>query len=265
MKYRVVDGVLSAFAVFFMQSPSFLAHQRLLQSKKGRSNARSLFQVTEIPSDTQIRNLVDPLSNTDFAADYWYVLDELKEQQQWVRFRNDLQSYALALDGVNFFSSETILCMKCLRRTDRGGVEHFYHSAVTPVFVKPGTAQVLPLPPEFIVPQDGQEKQDCERNASKRWLERYHEHFAAHSVTFLGDDLYANQPICQLLAETYQQFFIFVCKPESHEGLYPWLEFLEKSNCLETITQRHWNGKSAELWRNRIALQVPLHNGNEAL
>jgi hypothetical protein len=35
--YTVADGVLAAFAVFFMQSSSFLAHQRLLQSKKGRS------------------------------------------------------------------------------------------------------------------------------------------------------------------------------------------------------------------------------------
>jgi hypothetical protein len=48
-KYAIVDGVLAAFAVFFMQSSSFLAHQLLLQSKKGRNNARSLFQVEELP------------------------------------------------------------------------------------------------------------------------------------------------------------------------------------------------------------------------
>jgi hypothetical protein len=144
-------------------------------------------------------------------------------------------------------------------------VEHFYHSAITPVFVKPGQAQVLPLPPEFIVPQDGHEKQDCERNAAKRWLARYHGHFEAHSVTYLGDDLYANQPLCQLLAETYQEFFIFVCKPESHEGLYQWLDFLEKTASLETVTQRHWNGKRGELWCYRFAPQVPLRNGADAL
>ncbi|MFZ5904467.1 MAG: ISNCY family transposase [Chloroflexota bacterium] len=264
-QYTIADGVLSAFAVFFMQSSSFLAHQRLLQSTKGRNNARSLFQVTEIPSDTQIRNLVDPLSNTEFATDFWYVLDELKRQQQLLRFQNELQTYAIALDGVNFFSSEKISCAKCLKRTDRAGAEHFYHSAVTPVFVKPGTAQVLPLPPEFIVPQDGQEKQDCERSAAKRWLAQCQGHFAAHSVTYLGDDLYANQPLCQLLAETYQQFFVFVCKPESHEGLYQWLDFLDKNRTLETLTQRHWNGKRGELWQYRFALQVPLRNGDDAL
>jgi len=263
--YAVADGALSAFAVFFMQSPSFLAHQRLLQRKKGRNNARSLFQVTEIPSDAQIRNLVDPLVNTAFEPDYWYVLDELKQQQQLLRFRNNLQTYAIALDGVNFFSSEKISCPKCLTRTDRAGVEHFYHSAVTPVFVNPGQAQVLPLPPEFIVPQDGQEKQDCERNAAKRWLERQGRRFEAYSVTYLGDDLHSNQPLCQLIAETHQQFFIFVCKPESHEGLYQWLDFLEKNGSLETMTQRHWNGKRGELWRYRFALQVPLRNGDDAL
>lgn len=228
-KYRVVDGILAAFAVFFMQSSSFLEHQRLLESKKGRSNARSLFQVEEIPSDPQIWNLVDPLSSQDFQEDFWFLLDELKEQQHLMQFRNEMNTYAIALDGVSFFSSEKIGCAKCLKRQDRSGVEHFYHSAITPVFVKPGQSQVLPLPPEFIVPQDGSEKQDCERVASKRWLAQHHDHFSDHSVTYLGDDLYANQPLCQLIAETYHQFFIFVCKPESHSGLYEWIAFLDKT------------------------------------
>jgi len=88
-----------------MQSSSFLAHQRLLQSKKGRNNARSLFQVQEIPSDAQIRNLLDPLAHTTFKEDFWYILDEMRSQQQLLRFQNDLQTDAIALDGVNFFSS----------------------------------------------------------------------------------------------------------------------------------------------------------------
>jgi len=263
-KYAVAEGVLAAFAVFFMQSSSFLAHQRLLQSKKGRSNARSLFQIEQIPSDPQIRNLVDPLSAAYFQADFWFLLDELKEQQRLLQLRNDLNTYAIALDGVSFFSSEKISCAKCLKREDRSGTEHFYHSAITPVFVKPGQAQVLPLPPEFIVPQDGSEKQDCERVAAKRWLAQQHEHFSDYAVSYLGDDLYANQPLCQLIAETYHQFFIFVCKPESHTSLYEWIAFLEKTHGVENVTQRHWNGKHGEMWHYRFAQQVPLRKGNEA-
>jgi len=264
-QYTVADGILAGFAVFFMQSSSFLAHQRLLQSKKGRSNARSLFQMEEIPSDPQIRNLLDPLSGKYFQEDFWFLLDEMREQQRLRQFWTDLNTYAIALDGVSFFSSEKISCAKCLKRTDRSGVEHFYHSAITPVLVKPGQSQVLPLPPEFIVPQDGSEKQDCERVAAKRWLLQHHRHFDDYAITYLGDDLYANQPLCQLIDETYHQFFLFVCKPESHSGLYERLAFLEKNNGLETVSDRHWNGKHGEIWRYRFANQVPLRIGKDAL
>jgi len=170
------------------------------------------------------------------------LLDGLREQQGLMRFRTELNTYAIAMDGVNFFSSEKISCPKCLKRQDRNGTAHFYHSAITPVFVKPGQAQVLPLPPEFIVPQDGSEKQDCERVAAKRWLSQPHQHFDDYSLTYLGDDLDANQPLCQLMVETYRQFFIFVCKPESHAGLYEWLGFWDKNNSLKKVTERHWNG-----------------------
>jgi hypothetical protein len=264
-RYEVADGILAAFSVFFMQSSSFLAHQRLLQSKHGRNNAGSLFQVREIPSDPQIRNLVDALSSEYFREDFWYVLDELKEGQRLLQYRNELNSYAIALDGVSFFSSEKISCEKCLKRTDRSGEEHYYHSAITPVIVKPGQAQVLSLPPEFIVPQDGSEKQDCERAAAKRWLAEHGRRFAEYTLTYLGDDLYANQPLCELIAETYHQYFIFTCKPESHVGLYEWIAFLDKNQEVVEISERHWNGKHGEIWCYRFANQVPLRNGEDAL
>ena len=59
--YEIGDAGLAAFAVFYMQSPSFLAHQRDMQRKKGHNNAQSLFKITRIPSDGQIRNLLDPV------------------------------------------------------------------------------------------------------------------------------------------------------------------------------------------------------------
>jgi hypothetical protein len=62
--------------------------------------------VREIPSDPQIRNLVDALPSEYFREDFWYILDELKEGQRLLQYRNELDSYAIALDGVSFFSSE---------------------------------------------------------------------------------------------------------------------------------------------------------------
>jgi hypothetical protein len=82
------------------------------------------------------------------------------------------------------------------------------------VLVAPGESRVIALEPEFIQPQDGHAKQDCERNAGKRWLARQAQQLAGHRVTLLGDDLYCNQPFCEaVLAQKLN--FIFTCKPAS--------------------------------------------------
>jgi hypothetical protein len=52
-KYQVEDAVMAAFSVFFTQLPSFLDHQRLMKSNKGKDNAESLFSIETIPSDNQ--------------------------------------------------------------------------------------------------------------------------------------------------------------------------------------------------------------------
>jgi len=61
-QYRIADAVAATFSVFFMQSASFLAHQRGMNQRKGRDNVATLFGVQKIPSDVQIRNLLDPIS-----------------------------------------------------------------------------------------------------------------------------------------------------------------------------------------------------------
>jgi hypothetical protein len=58
------DIGMAAFSVFFMQSPSFLAHQRQFEEGHGRSNGASLFGIAKIPSDNHIREMLDPASPT---------------------------------------------------------------------------------------------------------------------------------------------------------------------------------------------------------
>ena len=54
-RYGMEDAALSAFSVFFTQTPSFLAYQRMMEGSKGKSNAQSLFGVHKIPSDQQLQ------------------------------------------------------------------------------------------------------------------------------------------------------------------------------------------------------------------
>ena len=55
----MADFGLSAFAMFFMQSASFLSFQRALEKGQGRSNCQSLFGIEKIPSDNYIRDMLD--------------------------------------------------------------------------------------------------------------------------------------------------------------------------------------------------------------
>jgi hypothetical protein len=48
-----------AFSVFFNQCPSFLAFQRNLALTTGRNNVQSPFGMNDVPTDVQIRNILD--------------------------------------------------------------------------------------------------------------------------------------------------------------------------------------------------------------
>jgi hypothetical protein len=60
-RYTMAEIGLSAFSIFFTQSPSFLAHQRHLAEGHGRSNCQTLFGIDKIPTDNHIRTLLDPV------------------------------------------------------------------------------------------------------------------------------------------------------------------------------------------------------------
>src|SRR4030095_8910318 len=107
----------------------------------------------------------------------------------------------VALDGTHYFSSQALPCSNCLTRQLTNGQTLYYHPSSTPVLVCPGQSQVIALPPEYIMPQDGHAKQDCERAAGKRWLSKHAAQGAAHGVTLLGDDLYSNHPFCALVLQ----------------------------------------------------------------
>jgi hypothetical protein len=59
--YSMVDIGLSAFSLFFMQSESFLSHQRRLEQGHGRSNCHTLFGMKNISTDNFIRLMLDPV------------------------------------------------------------------------------------------------------------------------------------------------------------------------------------------------------------
>jgi hypothetical protein len=168
------------------------------------------------------------------------------------------------IDGVVYFSSKAISCPNCSQRELANGKVQYFHSALTPVIAKPGGAQVITLEPEYITPQDGKEKQDCEIEAGKRWMDKYGDFYAKQGVTILGDDLFSRQPYCKKLKDK-KLHFILVCKPDSHVALYEMVDFLAVSGVLATYQKRRWNGSYAEIYTYRYANKLPLRGDQDAI
>lgn len=262
--YMMVDAGLSAFSVFFMQSPSFLDFQRTMQETHGKNNAQTLFGAFQIPTDNHIRSLLDAVEPVAVYPLFDFVFDGFQRSGVIDSFRTTDKQLLLALDGTDYFSSQKLHGPCCSSKTHGNGKVCYSHTVVTPVLVKPGSDKVIPLAPEFIRPQDGHEKQDCEINASLRWLESRGSHYAALGTTVLGDDLYCHEPFCRaLLAKGFE--FILVCKPLSHKTLYEWVDDLERTGIVKTRVQTRWTGKRHETDTYRYGCDVPLRDADDAL
>lgn len=266
-QFEMADIALSAFAVFFTQCPSFLSYQQNMEQAQGRNNARSLFQVGRIPSDNHIRQTLDPVEPHHLYSLFDDLYQAFDQTGLLEAMRAVGDTRLIALDATWYFSSQSknIHCAHCSSIGHADGKTTHYHSAITPVIVSPSHGQVVSLRPEFIVPQDGQIKQDCEINAAKRWLGAHAARYSSGNDTLLGDDLYAHQPFCrQVLLHGFH--FLFTCKPTSHTYLSSWIEGLAGGAELCTLKTRA-KGKSNR-WEHhhyRWANGVPLTDGEGAL
>ena len=263
-QYDMVDAGMGAFSVFFTQSPSFLAYQEDMKRRKGRCNAESLFGMDQIPSDNQIRSLLDPVAPSYVSPVFREIYHRLDQAGVLQDFRSHAHCLLIAMDGTEYFSSKKIHCGNCSSRELSNGAINYYHSVLTPVIVKAGNERVIALEPEYITPQDGKEKQDCEIEAGKRWLDKHGDVYAAQGVIMLGDDLYSRQPYCQKLKDK-KLHFILVCKPDSHVALYETVAFLAANGVLGTYQKRCWNGNYGEIYTYRYANKLPLRGDQEAI
>lgn len=262
--YEIADAGLAAFSVFFMQEPSFLAYQANMQAKQGRNNAKSLFGVLEIPSDGQTRNLLDPVDPARLVEPFWASYELLVRRGALRDYHGATGSQLVSLDGTQYFASQKVHCDNC-RVTVRDGRTYYAHQVLLAVVGAPEQPHVVCLPPEFITPQDGAEKQDCEQQAIKRWVKQYAWRFAPWSTTILTDDLHAHQPVCQLLLD-HQLHFILTCKPDSHPALYEEVQLLERvEGAVGSKRIRRWNGRQHEVWQYRWANELPIREGPDAL
>ncbi|MGH7121667.1 MAG: ISNCY-like element ISAtsp9 family transposase, partial [Acetobacteraceae bacterium] len=114
------------------------------------------------------------------------------------------------------------------------------------------------MEPEFIVPQDGHEKHDCESRAMQRWLAAHDACCARLRPVYLGDDLYWRQPTCQPVLDAAAHF-IFVCKPASHPTIEECRTGIELAELTTRAKLRGTSGRHRYRWLS----DVPLRDGDD--
>ena len=225
VNHRLHDFLMSAFALMYFQDPSLLAFQRKLQNITNLNNLKTMFAVESIPKDTQLRDVLDPLSADEIEqvfADYLNQLQRGKHLQHY-EFLDGM--YLMPLDGSEYFSSNKIHCPGCLTKENSKGNVRYHHQILPAVIVHPDIKQVLPLAPEPIQNTDGTEKQDCEINAGKRIIGKIRKTHPKLKIIVTGDGLYSKQPFIDELKKANMSF-ILVAKPSDHKVLFEWVHEL---------------------------------------
>jgi hypothetical protein len=255
-QYTMADIGLSAVSVFFMGSPSFLGHQRALEEGHGRSNCQTLFGMTAIPTDPHIRKMLDGALPSAFDALFFKTIATEGVLGPFRRPDGPLNGRTLiAVDGTEHFCSRKMHCARCSSRKRTDGGTEYFHAFLGASIAAPGQKQVLPLPPEYIVPQDGAEKQDCERNAVKRWLTRHGPSVIHLRPGFLGDDLFACQPIAAAVQQAGGNF-IFTCKPTSHRTIAEYLNGAELEEHRQTTVTRGKRTTTIYRWLSEVPIRA---------
>jgi hypothetical protein len=144
------------------------------------------------------------------------------------------------------------------KKTSRSGEISYSHQRLGAAIVHPDCKEVIPVFPEPIEKQDGTSKNDCERNASKRFLEKFRQVHPHLGVIVIEDGISANAPHIQELRK-HGMHFILGVKPGDHAFLF------------EQVDQAARAGKTTEdsvkidrvTHRFRFLNQVGLNKSNQ--
>ncbi len=229
----LADALMSAFAMFSVKDPSLLAfdHRR----RDPNDNFRTIYGINHVPSDSQMRAILDPVDPAGLRVLFREIFRRLQRGKVLQRFAYLDGHYLLSLDGTTYFSSPKIHCPSCLVKHHRNGNITYSHQLLGATLVHPDLKEVIPLAPEPIIQQDGQTKNDCERNATRRWLKLFRQEHPHLPVIVVEDALSANAPHLHDLREARAHYIIGV-KPGDHEFLFEHLRTLDEAGQMQVLT-----------------------------
>ena len=140
--------LMSAFAMLFFQHPSLLEYQRRMQQRTGQSNLERVFQVAAIPSDTQMREILDGVPIEPLRRVLPQTFEQMRRVGWTARFVTEVAGqkyYPIVLDGSEYFHSTQIHCPDCLHQRQAKGETYYSHVVVSATVTRAGSHAILPL------------------------------------------------------------------------------------------------------------------------
>ncbi|MGB9132409.1 MAG: transposase [Methanosarcina sp.] len=252
---HLADAYMSAFALFSLKDPSLLA----FEARQPDTNLKTIYKVNKVPCDTQMRKILDeqdPASIEPLFSDVFRQLQRGKCLEKMV-YMDDY--YLFSIDGTGYFSSNKINCKSCCTKTSsKTGEITYYHQMLSGAIVHPEFKEVIPFAPEPIIKQDGETKNDIERNASKRFLEKLRKIHPHLRLIVVEDSLHSNAPHIREL-EKHNLRYIIGAKKGDHAFLFNYIESAVKDK-LTTEIKLEKDGVTRQF---RFKNNVPLNESNQ--
>ena len=252
------DALMSAFALFSLKSPSLLAFDK----ERAEGNLQTLYGMERVPCDTAMREILDPVDPESLRPAFKQVFRGLQRGKALEEMVFVQGHYLLALDGTGYFSSQQIHCDSCLEKHHRGGTVTYSHHLLGAALIHPDKREVIPLMPEPIIKQDGTRKNDCERNAAKRFIAKFRQDHPNLSVIVTEDSLSSNAPHIEMLHD-HEVHYILGVKEGDHAFLFNQVAEAEQAGRV-TYYDREDHETGAH-HRFRFVSDMPLNASNADL
>lgn len=256
----LTDALMSGFALFSLKDPSLLAFDE--RRSTAPHNLKTIYGIGSIPCDTSMREILDGVDPNDLRPlfkDAFRPLQRGKALEKMV-FMNDC--YLLNLDGTGYFSSNKLHSDVCMEKVNsETGEVTYYLQTVGAAIVHPDYKEVIPLCPEAIRKQDGETKNDCERNAIRRLLKKLRQEHPHLKFIVNEDALSSNAPHIEDLEE-YNLHYILGVKEGDHEFLFQYVDQAVENGKAKELTIA--DEKNADITHCfRIVYNAPLNKSNQ--
>lgn len=217
------DCLMSGLAVFGLKFPSLLQFDQQRSQEMTQHNLQSLYRVEKAPCDTQLRERLDLVNPDSIRKTFKAVFSALQRGKVLEQYCFLGDYYLMSQDGTGVFSSEHVHCECCCEKHHKDGKITYHHQMLAGVLVHPDHREVFSLCPEAITKQDGTTKNDCERNASFRFLEHVRREHPHLKLIVTSDALNSNGPYIRKL-QLLDMRYIIVVKPDGNKSLFEWLK-----------------------------------------